>query len=104
MLGRLKGLPPDQVAKIDAEIAAATAKLAWLPNPGPQTLAYFSPADILLYGGQGGGGKALALNTPLPTPDGWTTMGDVRVGDFLFAETGALCRVVAVSAVTFGRP
>jgi phage terminase large subunit-like protein len=25
-------------------------------------------------------GKALALDTPLPTPDGWTTMGDVCEG------------------------
>jgi len=30
----------------------------WIPNPGPQTQAYFSKADILLYGGQGGGGKS----------------------------------------------
>lgn len=29
----------------------------WIPTPGPQTDAYFSKADILLYGGQGGGGK-----------------------------------------------
>ncbi len=29
----------------------------WLPTPGPQTMAYFSDADVLLYGGQGGGGK-----------------------------------------------
>lgn len=30
----------------------------WLPNPGPQTDAYYSTADVLLYGGQGGGGKS----------------------------------------------
>lgn len=29
----------------------------WQPLPGPQTLAYFSEADILLYGGSAGGGK-----------------------------------------------
>lgn len=29
----------------------------WIPNPGPQTEAYYCLADILLYGGQGGGGK-----------------------------------------------
>src|SRR3984957_12116941 len=28
-------------------------------------------------------GKALALGTPLPTPAGWTTMGEVQVGDWL---------------------
>jgi hypothetical protein len=29
----------------------------WRPNPGPQTLAYYSLADKLFYGGQAGGGK-----------------------------------------------
>lgn len=34
----------------------------WKPNPGPQTEAYESQADILGYGGAGGGGKTdLAL-------------------------------------------
>src|SRR4051812_40519111 len=32
--------------------------MKWLPSPGPQTDAYFSLADVLLYGGQGGGGKS----------------------------------------------
>lgn len=32
--------------------------MKWVPNPGPQTDAYFCPADVLLYGGQGGGGKS----------------------------------------------
>lgn len=44
-------------------------------------------------------GKALALDTPLPTPSGWTTMGDVRVGDRLFDERGQPCLVVATSPV-----
>ena len=30
-----------------------------------------------------GSGKALAVDTSLPTPGGWTTMGEVRVGDHL---------------------
>lgn len=41
--------------------------MGFIPNPGPQTEAYFSKADILLYGGEPGGGKTglligLALN------------------------------------------
>lgn len=31
--------------------------MAWIPSPGPQTDAYFSKADVLLYGGEPGGGK-----------------------------------------------
>lgn len=39
----------------------------WGPNPGPQTQAYLSEADVLFYGGAAGGGKSdllegLALN------------------------------------------
>ena len=33
-------------------------------------------------------GKALALDTPLPTPTGWTTMGEVAVGDQLYDAEG----------------
>lgn len=43
-------------------------------------------------------GKCLALDTPLPTPSGWTTMGEVAVGDTLFDEEGNQCRVVQAFA------
>src|SRR5438445_5114391 len=42
-------------------------------------------------------GKALALDTPVPTPSGWTTMGDVAVGEFVFDEEGRPTRVVAAT-------
>jgi predicted phage terminase large subunit-like protein len=43
-----------------------------------------------------GAGKALALDTPLPTPAGWTQMGQVAPGDNLFDEAGRICTVTAV--------
>jgi replicative DNA helicase len=49
-------------------------------------------------------GKALALDTELPTPQGWTTMGDVAVGDFLVGADGGPTRVVAATDVMMGRP
>ena len=49
-------------------------------------------------------GKALALDTPLPTPDGWTTMGEVRVGDRLFDAQGRPTTVVAATDVMRDRP
>ena len=44
-------------------------------------------------------GKQLALDTKIPTPSGFTTMGDIRVGDTVFDENGQPCRVVAKSDV-----
>jgi replicative DNA helicase len=49
-------------------------------------------------------GKALALDTPLPTPTGWTTMGEVAVGDRLLGADGRPVTVVAATDVMAGRP
>ena len=49
-------------------------------------------------------GKALALETQVPTPTGWKTMGELAVGDEVFDENGAPCRVVAATEVMLGRP
>jgi replicative DNA helicase len=49
-------------------------------------------------------GKALALSTRLPTPDGWTTMGAVSVGDRLIGADGRPVTVVAATEVMHGRP
>lgn len=43
--------------------------------------------------------KGLALDTLLPTPQGWTTMGEVKVGDSLFGSDGKQCRVTGKSSV-----
>jgi len=44
-------------------------------------------------------GKALAVDTPIPTPKGWVAIGSLRAGDFVFDENGAPTKVVAVSPV-----
>lgn len=43
--------------------------------------------------------KGLALDTELPTPDGWTTMGDVQVGDYLIGRSGNPTKVLGKSQV-----
>jgi hypothetical protein len=55
----------DRVDRLDArskeelieKTSIGTRSLAWVPNPGPQSDAYFCKADELFYGGQAGGGK-----------------------------------------------
>lgn len=43
--------------------------------------------------------KGLALDTPIPTPNGWTTMGKIKVGDTLFGSDGKPCTVVSKSSI-----
>jgi hypothetical protein len=50
------------------------------------------------------GGEALALDTPVPTPHGWTTMGEIRPGDTVYDHTGAPTVVTTATAVAYGRP
>lgn len=62
------------------------------------------PGQMIIVAARPGVGKALALDTPLPTPTGWTTMGEVRVGDELLDAHGRPTRVVAATDVLAGRP
>jgi LAGLIDADG DNA endonuclease family protein len=54
--------------------------------------------------GQTGSGKALKLDTPVPVPSGWTTMGELRDGDTVFDDAGQPCRVVKAHPVLLGHP
>ncbi|WP_442873898.1 replicative DNA helicase [Actinomycetospora sp. NBC_00405] len=60
--------------------------------------------QMIIVAARPGIGKALALDTPLATPDGWTTMESVRVGDVLLDASGRPTRVVAATEVMVGRP
>jgi hypothetical protein len=67
ILATLGAIPEKERKELEALALSATKSMCWVPNPGPQTDAYFSPADELFYGGQAGGGKSdlivgLALN------------------------------------------
>ncbi|PND58709.1 replicative DNA helicase [Mycobacterium sp. ENV421] len=62
------------------------------------------PGQMIVVAARPGMGKALGLDTPLPTPTGWTTMGEVTVGDYLIDADGRPTRVVAVTDVMVGRP
>jgi replicative DNA helicase len=62
------------------------------------------PGQMIVIAARPAIGKALALDTPLPTPAGWTTMGEVQVGEWLLAADGKPTRVVAATDVMVGRP
>jgi hypothetical protein len=53
----LAGVPEASKPELDAQLGDVL-KRRWTPQPGPQTDAYLSLADELLYGGAAGGGKS----------------------------------------------
>ncbi|MGW0891619.1 replicative DNA helicase [Saccharopolyspora sp. NPDC002578] len=62
------------------------------------------PGQMIIVAARPGVGKALALDTPLPTPGGWTTMGEVAVGDELIGSAGRPVRVLRATEVLADRP
>ncbi|MGW2310739.1 replicative DNA helicase [Actinomadura luteofluorescens] len=62
------------------------------------------PGQMVVVAARPAMGKATSLATPLPTPFGWTTMGEVSVGDYLIGADGRPTRVVAATDVMHGRP
>jgi hypothetical protein len=52
-----KHLTPEELAELHELIAADIEQVVWRPLPGPQSVAYYSQADVIGFGGAAGGGK-----------------------------------------------
>lgn len=61
ILSRYERLPSKAKDQLKKDVDAIIGEKKWIPNPGPQTQAYFSEADIVLFGGEPGGGKSALL-------------------------------------------
>jgi hypothetical protein len=101
----------------DAEFAQFTPPKATIREPvtigidpdtgNPLQVKLWDPRDgakVITVIAKKGGGKALALDTPLPTPTGWTTMGEVQAGDYVLGQDGRPARVSFATEVMHGRP
>lgn len=102
--------PPERLT-----VSEAAAKYRQLYNPGSyvgpwkneKTPYMVEPMDTLTsldytgmaFVGPARTGKALALDTPMPTPTGWTTMGELREGDLVFGSAGKPTKIIAKSEV-----
>lgn len=95
--GDLRGEP----ARLDAEKRALIYRMYEVyPKGHPQEgRRRFKRVCLSL---RKGSAKALALDTPVPLTSGWTTMGNIKVGDRLFDERGIPCSVITVSEVYTG--
>jgi hypothetical protein len=48
-------------------------------------------------------GKALALDTPIPTPDGWKTMGELKEGDKIYGQDGESYSVTMIHPIQYDK-
>ncbi|MDA8317668.1 MAG: hypothetical protein M0010_21265, partial [Actinomycetota bacterium] len=69
---------------------------AWL---SPVAASRADGLPLCVIPGQTGSGKATSLSTPIATPTGWTTMGELQVGDRVLGRDGRPCNVVFTSEV-----
>lgn len=99
------GLFDDLARRLAAELTGEILK------PWPRLRLYAqqeqflaSPSWCRAFVGGRGAGKAFGLETPVPTPTGWATLGDIRAGDRVLDERGRPCRVTATTEVMLGRP
>lgn len=79
-----KGTPVlsyDKIKKLRADNANVTNGNTFVAQAGPQEKALASDVDILITGGNRGGGKGNTYVTPVATPDGFKLMGNLKVGD-----------------------
>lgn len=59
--------------------------------------------DRLILWSHPAAGKALDVSTPIPIPNGWTTMAALRVGDTVFDSKGKSCSVTFATEIQYGR-
>ena len=77
-------------------ISHPSGSIVWT-NPWAASEQAKSPTMVVI--GRPGSGKLLTLSTPIPTPAGWTTMGELGVGDQVLGSDGSPCRVTHLSDI-----
>src|SRR5699024_8173604 len=110
--GHCKGME-DQKAKSYDLLTQAVIEATGLPDAKPResqaTLSRWIDRAIEAEGkhlaaqAPTGTGKALDVDTPIPTPSGWTRMGDLVAGDQVYDENGEVCNVVVAHEIQYDR-
>ena len=98
---KFANLPKEKQDEILGDTDLADLEYVWdewwaRPNQVIPEDPYY-PIHLLLTGR--GWGKALATDTPIPTPNGWRTMGQLTPGDLVYDENGSPTKVTQVHPI-----
>lgn len=93
----------DVESELDYLFKHGLQKGATINVPSVDKILSFKTGMLTVVTGVPSHGKALSLDTPIPTPNGWTTMGDIKIGDELFDENGNICKVTFVTPIQYNR-
>lgn len=85
-------LPADIEDVFDAAVTAPSAAA----DPTVRRPGSADAPVVFVVAGKGGVGKAVALDTAVPTPDGTVEIADLKIGDAVFGRDGNPCTVTAV--------
>lgn len=59
----------------------------------------FNPSEMCVIAADTGAGKALPLDTPILTPNGFKNLGELHSGDEVFGRDGQVCKILAESEI-----
>ena len=79
-------------------------KIVWYPQPGSQTTFLQCPIFEALYHGTRGPGKGLRIDQRVVTPEGWSRIDELKVGDQVMGKNGRPCKVTGVYPQATPRP
>lgn len=63
----------------------------------------WAPSQMITVGARTGVGKALSVDTLILTSEGWKTMSDVNINDFVYGRDGKLTKVVNATDYQYDR-
>jgi len=96
----------DERLKVSKENEDKADGLQGIPSLVPTLNKYtngWQAQQLITIGARTGVGKALSLDTPIPTLSGWTTMGELNIGDKVLGRDGKPTTVVNATEVQLER-
>jgi len=86
-----KGEPVLPLGKISSKISPRNKEQEFARD-----LLFDDSVKLVTLAGKSGCGKAQPLNAKILTPTGWTTMGQIKQGDYVIAQNGKPTKVTGV--------